>query len=169
MLALFEVLSFKGWLDVRDVLIKALGPVSHKKMKIGRQKHMHFPNRFTRSTSTFTSSWAAWLGWPFSWVWWSQTTRRTRAPPFWPWTNADGERDNFFRVQYEKRAANFNKNGRTGVTWRRDWKSRSRCTCRRGQTGKSSELLRTTSPSTCTLKGSSPAWYFWTAVSSASR
>ncbi|XP_014211525.1 sodium leak channel non-selective protein [Copidosoma floridanum] len=26
-LALFEVLSFKGWLDVRDVLIKALGPV----------------------------------------------------------------------------------------------------------------------------------------------
>lgn len=28
MLALFEVLSFKGWLDVRDVLIKALGPVN---------------------------------------------------------------------------------------------------------------------------------------------
>lgn len=28
MLALFEVLSFKGWLDVRDILIKALGPVS---------------------------------------------------------------------------------------------------------------------------------------------
>ncbi|XP_054265506.1 sodium leak channel NALCN isoform X2 [Macrosteles quadrilineatus] len=27
MLALFEVLSFKGWLDVRDILIKALGPV----------------------------------------------------------------------------------------------------------------------------------------------
>lgn len=27
MLALFEVLSFKGWLDVRDVLLKALGPV----------------------------------------------------------------------------------------------------------------------------------------------
>ncbi|XP_048514061.1 sodium leak channel NALCN isoform X5 [Athalia rosae] len=27
LLALFEVLSFKGWLDVRDVLIKALGPV----------------------------------------------------------------------------------------------------------------------------------------------
>ncbi|XP_050444876.1 sodium leak channel NALCN isoform X2 [Cataglyphis hispanica] len=27
MMALFEVLSFKGWLDVRDVLIKALGPV----------------------------------------------------------------------------------------------------------------------------------------------
>ncbi|KAG4073861.1 hypothetical protein HA402_014066 [Bradysia odoriphaga] len=27
MLALFEVLSFKGWLDVRDVLIKAVGPV----------------------------------------------------------------------------------------------------------------------------------------------
>ncbi|KYM83609.1 Sodium leak channel non-selective protein [Atta colombica] len=26
MMALFEVLSFKGWLDVRDVLIKALGP-----------------------------------------------------------------------------------------------------------------------------------------------
>ena len=26
MLALFEVLSFKGWLDVRDVLIKAVGP-----------------------------------------------------------------------------------------------------------------------------------------------
>jgi hypothetical protein len=26
MLTLFEVLSFKGWLDVRDVLIKALGP-----------------------------------------------------------------------------------------------------------------------------------------------
>jgi hypothetical protein len=31
MLALFEVLSFKGWLDVRDVLIKALGPVSSSK------------------------------------------------------------------------------------------------------------------------------------------
>lgn len=28
MLTLFEVLSFKGWLDVRDVLIKAVGPVS---------------------------------------------------------------------------------------------------------------------------------------------
>jgi len=28
MLALFEVLSFKGWLDIRDVLIKTLGPVS---------------------------------------------------------------------------------------------------------------------------------------------
>ena len=28
MLALCEVLSFKGWLDVRDVLIKVLGPVS---------------------------------------------------------------------------------------------------------------------------------------------
>ncbi|XP_026848294.1 sodium leak channel non-selective protein [Drosophila persimilis] len=27
MLTLFEVLSFKGWLDVRDVLIKAVGPV----------------------------------------------------------------------------------------------------------------------------------------------
>ncbi|KAK9296625.1 hypothetical protein QLX08_009452 [Tetragonisca angustula] len=27
LMALFEVLSFKGWLDVRDVLIKALGPV----------------------------------------------------------------------------------------------------------------------------------------------
>ena len=30
MLALFEVLSFKGWLDIRDVLIKRLGPVSGK-------------------------------------------------------------------------------------------------------------------------------------------
>lgn len=30
MLALFEVLSFKGWLDVRDVLIKAVGPVNIK-------------------------------------------------------------------------------------------------------------------------------------------
>lgn len=27
MLTLFEVLSFKGWLDVRDVLIKQLGPL----------------------------------------------------------------------------------------------------------------------------------------------
>ncbi|KAK2701790.1 hypothetical protein QYM36_019569, partial [Artemia franciscana] len=27
MLALFEVLSFKGWLDIRDVLIKTLGPL----------------------------------------------------------------------------------------------------------------------------------------------
>lgn len=26
MLALFEILSFKGWLDVRDILIKMLGP-----------------------------------------------------------------------------------------------------------------------------------------------
>lgn len=33
-MALFEVLSFKGWLDVRDVLIKALGPVSHYLFKI---------------------------------------------------------------------------------------------------------------------------------------
>lgn len=31
LMALFEVLSFKGWLDVRDVLIKALGPVSYLK------------------------------------------------------------------------------------------------------------------------------------------
>lgn len=30
LLTLFEVLSFKGWLDVRDVLIKALGPVRIK-------------------------------------------------------------------------------------------------------------------------------------------
>ena len=29
MLALFEVLSFKGWLDIRDVLIKTLGPVRY--------------------------------------------------------------------------------------------------------------------------------------------
>ena len=29
MLALFEVLSFKGWLDIRDVLIKTLGPVKN--------------------------------------------------------------------------------------------------------------------------------------------
>jgi len=34
MMALFEVLSFKGWLDVRDVLIKALGPVSRYLFKI---------------------------------------------------------------------------------------------------------------------------------------
>ena len=33
MLTLFEVLSFKGWLDVRDILIKALGPVSSHSMK----------------------------------------------------------------------------------------------------------------------------------------
>lgn len=32
MLTLFEVLSFKGWLDVRDVLIKAVGPVSLKSL-----------------------------------------------------------------------------------------------------------------------------------------
>jgi hypothetical protein len=32
MLALFEVLSFKGWLDIRDVLIKTLGPVILKKL-----------------------------------------------------------------------------------------------------------------------------------------
>lgn len=31
MLALFEVLSFKGWLDVRDVLIKQVGPVREEK------------------------------------------------------------------------------------------------------------------------------------------
>lgn len=30
MLTLFEVLSFKGWLDVRDVLIKQVGPVCIK-------------------------------------------------------------------------------------------------------------------------------------------
>lgn len=34
MLALFEVLSFKGWLDVRDVLIKALGPVSRRQINV---------------------------------------------------------------------------------------------------------------------------------------
>lgn len=27
MLALFEVLSFKGWVDLRDVLITKMGPV----------------------------------------------------------------------------------------------------------------------------------------------
>ena len=30
MLALFEVLSFKGWLDIRDVLIIRVGTVSHQ-------------------------------------------------------------------------------------------------------------------------------------------
>lgn len=34
MLALFEVLSFKGWLDVRDVLIKVLGPVSLNQLEM---------------------------------------------------------------------------------------------------------------------------------------
>jgi hypothetical protein len=34
MLALFEVLSFKGWLDVRDVLIKVLGPVSEHQLEM---------------------------------------------------------------------------------------------------------------------------------------
>lgn len=34
MLALFEVLSFKGWLDVRDVLIKAVGPVSRRQINV---------------------------------------------------------------------------------------------------------------------------------------
>ena len=32
MQALFEVLSFKGWLDIRDVLIKTLGPVSTRQL-----------------------------------------------------------------------------------------------------------------------------------------
>lgn len=36
MLALFEVLSFKGWLDIRDVLIKTLGPVIYIVDKLPR-------------------------------------------------------------------------------------------------------------------------------------
>lgn len=33
MLALFEVLSLEGWLEVRDVIIQRRGPVSHFKHK----------------------------------------------------------------------------------------------------------------------------------------
>lgn len=36
MLALFEVLSFKGWLDVRDVLISQVGPVRITMKKIDK-------------------------------------------------------------------------------------------------------------------------------------
>jgi hypothetical protein len=35
-LALFEMLSFKGWLDVRDVLIKVLGPVSSSVLHVSQ-------------------------------------------------------------------------------------------------------------------------------------
>ncbi|KAF3429704.1 hypothetical protein E2986_05904 [Frieseomelitta varia] len=43
LMALFEVLSFKGWLDVRDVLIKALGPTV---VKVNRHKFLRLTNLF---------------------------------------------------------------------------------------------------------------------------
>ncbi|KAJ8954958.1 hypothetical protein NQ318_000389 [Aromia moschata] len=49
MLTLFEVLSFKGWLDVRDVLIKSLGPSIHKwcdlKKRLKIAQPLHLPPR----------------------------------------------------------------------------------------------------------------------------
>lgn len=60
MLTLFEVLSFKGWLDVRDILIKSLGPVSRNEilfLKCERGNfsgarhlypHLHFPGMHDR-------------------------------------------------------------------------------------------------------------------------
>lgn len=58
MLTLFEVLSFKGWLDVRDILIKSLGPVS-----LGKYVNTHYFDicfyyfRSTLFISTFTFFW----------------------------------------------------------------------------------------------------------------
>lgn len=64
MLALFEVLSFKGWLDVRDVLIKAVGPVSAYLAWLNPPMSRHliismFRFRFMQFTFTYTYSWAA--------------------------------------------------------------------------------------------------------------
>lgn len=60
MLALFEVLSFKGWLDVRDVLIKAVGPVNFKPklaMYCICYFHGYLTFRSMLSTFTYTFSW----------------------------------------------------------------------------------------------------------------
>ncbi len=61
MLALFEVLSFKGWLDIRDVLIKTLGPVLLKFLIsiMGILIEIDFFVRSTLFISTFSSFWAA--------------------------------------------------------------------------------------------------------------
>lgn len=42
MLALFEVLSFKGWLDVRDVLISQVGPVTWSLFLFNCNFFLHF-------------------------------------------------------------------------------------------------------------------------------
>lgn len=61
MLALFEVLSFKGWLDVRDVLIKAVGPVLIPPFiyQISFIKLRVKLSRFMRYTFTSIFSWVA--------------------------------------------------------------------------------------------------------------
>lgn len=68
MLALFEVLSFKGWLDVRDVLINQVGPVCEKCTGFPFDDFPHNSNieipksvghfRFMPFTFTCTFSWA---------------------------------------------------------------------------------------------------------------
>lgn len=68
MLALFEVLSFKGWLDVRDVLINQVGPVCKKCTRfpfddIPHNSNIEIPElvchfRFMPFTFTCTFSWA---------------------------------------------------------------------------------------------------------------
>jgi len=46
MLTLFEVLSFKGWLDVRDVLIKAVGPVSSQVPLVLAGRQIMHPRKY---------------------------------------------------------------------------------------------------------------------------
>lgn len=78
MLALFEVLSLKGWVEVRDVIIHRVGPVltfrispplltlftpqdAHRlpiNLTFSYLKHCSM-YRSTASTSTFLSSWGA--------------------------------------------------------------------------------------------------------------
>lgn len=56
MLALFEVLSLEGWLEIRDIIIKRMGPVS----TILSAGHVFFTENFASSTRNtpylFTSS-----------------------------------------------------------------------------------------------------------------
>lgn len=54
MLALFEVLSFKGWLDVRDVLISQVGPVCRNPFTEDQLNINCFPPQFSGSCHLHT-------------------------------------------------------------------------------------------------------------------
>lgn len=53
MLALFEILSFKGWLEIRDTLIARLGTVSSSLAGNVQLLSTCTVYRFTRSMCTF--------------------------------------------------------------------------------------------------------------------
>ena len=55
MLALFEVLSLEGWLEIRDIIMDRMGPVSNRVRSTVRW-NMRYRSRNTRSSFTSSSS-----------------------------------------------------------------------------------------------------------------